>query len=73
MRHAAWTRSTAWGLGHLSCDPRLHELAQRVVGRNLVKPKRPGALYAQGRARVCQHRAVWLQFAGSAARTSPPG
>ena len=34
----------------MTCNPRLHDLAQRVVGRDLVELKRSGALRMQGGA-----------------------
>ena len=60
------------GLGRVNCNPRLHELAQRVVGRDLVERKCSGALFAwQESARRQWGRCEWVCL--RTARTSPPG
>ena len=79
MQRTMFAYALRAGLGRVSCNPRLHdmlhELAQRVVGRDLVELKRPGALFAwQESARRQRGRCGWVRLrAGGAARTSPPG
>ena len=54
------------------CNPRLHDLAQRVVGRDLIELKRSRALrtYGRGLKAVPDDRTLVCSVA---ARASPPG
>ena len=74
MQRTMFAYALRAGLGNPRLHDMLHELAQRVVGRDLVELKRPGALFAwQESARRQRGRCGWVRLRGGAARTSPPG
>ena len=68
----AAARCRWWPRTDFICNPRLHDLAQRVVGRDLIELKRSRALRTYGRGQGCARRSHAC-LCGVAARASPPG